>query len=534
MHGPGKASTANGGGEVVQVVPHGGVGEIGGNCIEVEAGRSRVLLDFGVPFGRYGAAFSDFLKPRKAAGMTDWLLSGVAPDLAGLYRQDYRGQSGARPEERRYDAVFVSHPHIDHLGLVPLLRPDVAIVSSPTAYAVARAIEETGGSFDQSDFTTFHQTFQLRPSKQKGEANEGKLVRAKGDDVARERPWHRADRHEMNGLTARLEAVDHSIHGARGIILEGEAQVAYSGDLRMHGRHREWTERFLQKAGGTDLLLVEGTNVRNEKKEKRGEASHLEDFKELSEYTEPAVESHIAERIAGDTGFVFVAYPQRDLDRLETFVRVARKTGRKLCLSTKQAYLLDMVQAFASKALDAPVTLTSDPDVCVYLPRKSWGLVENDDLRTTQPDQVAQDYQTWERPYLSHASAVTRRDILADPGKYLVFADIWNLTELHDFAAADGKGLARPGGVYINSKTEPFSEEMEQDRERLKWWLKRWGLREEGAHVSGHASTEELLWMADQVGAKRIVPIHTEHPQHYADLLGPRAVVPELGKPIRL
>ncbi|MES2153754.1 MAG: MBL fold metallo-hydrolase [bacterium] len=521
----------------MQVIPHGGVGEIGGNCFAVESGRTRVLLDFGVSFKRYGQAFSEFLKPRKVNGIGDWLLSGVAPDIPGLYRQDYRGQNGLREEARGVDAVFVSHPHIDHLGLVPLVRPDIPIVSSPTAFAVARAIEDTGGSFDQSDFTRFRAQFRMRA---KTSGDEGQLSRVKYSDAGErgetpmERPWHTAAKMELDGITAHLLPVDHSIHGARGILLEGDVQVAYSGDMRFHGRHKEWSERFVERCAGVDVLLVEGTNVANDKDKAsaRGPA-HLEDFKALQQYNESGVESYIAEQLAGEHGYVFVAYPQRDLDRLETFVRVARKTGRRLALTPKQAYLLDMVHATASKALDAPVTSTDDADVCIYMPRKSWGLVEREDLWDTNRNLIEQDYQGWERPYLSHPKTVHRRDIQADPGKYLVFADIWNLTELHEFAAPTG-GLNPPGGAYVNSKTEPFSEDMVQDRARLLWWLKRWGLREVGAHVSGHASAAELVKMAQDMGAKRIVPIHTEHADHYASLLGPRAVAPRLGAPVPL
>src|SRR5207244_1667782 len=146
----------------------------------------------------------------------------------------------------------------------------------------------------------------------------------------------------------------------------------------------------------------------NEKKERPG--GHLADFRALDDYTESGVESYLAEQLAAEAGFVFVAYPQRDLDRLETFLRVARRLGRRLCLTPKQAFLLDTVQATASAALDSPIPATDDPDLRIYLPRKGWGLVENDEMRETHPDQVAQDYATWERPYLSHPNAVFRRD----------------------------------------------------------------------------------------------------------------------------
>jgi ribonuclease J len=508
----------------VQVVPHGGVAEIGGNAIEVSSGKTRLLLDFGVPFGRYGRSFSNFLKPRKVNGISDWLLADVAPDLPGLYRSDLRKQSGMREEPRAFDGVLLSHPHMDHIGLVPLLRDDIQIASSRVAYGVAQAVEETGGSFDQTDFVRYREQFRFRKSTKKGE--EDKLVRIRySDDGDRgeeppRRPWSTRDSVSFDGITAHFLPVDHSIHGARGILLEGDVQLAYSGDLRMHGRNKQWTERWVERCAGVDTLLVEGTNVANHGKNKAG--GILEDFHKHGEKTEAEVEEFIAEGLQGETGYVFVAYPQRDLDRLETFRNVARRTGRRLCLTPKQAHLLDVLQGTAREGGESPLPSTTDADLRIYVPRKQWGLVEREDLLRDHPDLAAGDYQAWERPYLNHPNRVLRRDIAADPGSYLVFADIWSLTELHEFQP--------DGGVYVYSKTEPFSEEMEMDVDRMLRWLARWDLRLLGAHVSGHARLHELVWMADQMGAKRVIPIHTEGTEAFAKALGKRAIVPTLGQ----
>lgn len=509
----------------LRITGHGGVGEIGGNCFEVEAGGRRVLLDFGVSFKRYGDAFAEFLKPRKVAGIGDWLLAGVAPDLPGIYRQDYRGRTGARPEDRGVDAVLISHPHMDHIGLVPLLRPDIPVVTSATAYGVAKAVEETGGSFDEQDFTTFTERFRFRENRQGGLSKE---TRATAEAV--ERPWHRTDRLDLDGLTAHLLPVDHSIHGARGILLEGEAHVAYSGDLRLHGRNRHWTEKWVERCGGVDVLLVEGTNVSAPEAGRKPRVDDglglIEEFRSLGDMSETGVESYIAEGVDDEDGYVFVAYPQRDLDRLESFVVAARKAGRRLCLTPKQAYLLETLHGVGEQGLDTEIPGLGDPDVRIYLPRKGWGLIEREDLRADHPALVRAEYAKWEHRYLDHPATVTRQDIREDPGRYMVFADMWNLTELHEFEPR--------GGTYVHSKTEPFNEEMVQDRRRLLWWLRRWGLKTVAAHVSGHAPLDELLWMADQTGARRVVPIHTEDPGYYAKRLGPRAVTPRAGAPLDL
>ena len=75
-----------------------------------------------------------------------------------------------------------------------------------------------------------------------------------------------------------------------------------------------------------------------------------------------------------------------------------------------------------------------------------------------------------------------------------------------------------PGSVYIRSVTEPFDEEMELDARRIDNWLSLFKLRQygrsgdDGLHASGHASGPEIIKMIKAINPKKIVPIHTEHP----------------------
>jgi ribonuclease J len=48
---------------------YGGVNKIGGNKILLEDDDTKVFLDFGMSFSRYGEYFKEYLKPRVSCGM---------------------------------------------------------------------------------------------------------------------------------------------------------------------------------------------------------------------------------------------------------------------------------------------------------------------------------------------------------------------------------------------------------------------------------------------------------------------------------
>src|SRR5207244_2914555 len=58
--------------------------------------------------------------------------------------------------------------------------------------------------------------------------------------------------------------VDHSVPTSFGFIIQAEdKKIAYTGDLRMHGRRPEQTEHFLNllRLNHIDVLITEGTHV---------------------------------------------------------------------------------------------------------------------------------------------------------------------------------------------------------------------------------------------------------------------------------
>jgi len=88
------------------------------------------MLDFGMSFSRMNHSyFATFSQPRTLAGMNDLFVTGILPDIPGLYRPDFLQQMGRREPENEplVDAVLLTHAHADHCADVQYLRAGIPI-----------------------------------------------------------------------------------------------------------------------------------------------------------------------------------------------------------------------------------------------------------------------------------------------------------------------------------------------------------------------------------------------------------------------
>jgi ribonuclease J len=115
-------------------------------------------------------------------------------------------------------------------------------------------------------------------------------------------------------------------------------------------------------------------------------------------------------------------------------------------------------------------------------------------------------YEKWEEEVSEKADVITAGDLTSDPRRYVV------ATTLSDMEGMVGVKPS-PGSVYILSSSEPYNEEMELDNQRLIEWLDFYGMPLYHVHVSGHIMPQQLRSLVGAIGAKRVAPIHTEHPE---------------------
>ena len=92
--------------------------------------------------------------------MGDLFEYGLLPRLKGLYRQDYSKHSnfGDEKEETAFDAVLLTHAHLDHAAYIHYLRPDIPIYCTEATKLMMQALEDTGSD---EQYLIFKESFKL-------------------------------------------------------------------------------------------------------------------------------------------------------------------------------------------------------------------------------------------------------------------------------------------------------------------------------------------------------------------------------------
>jgi ribonuclease J len=346
---------------------------------------------------------------------------------------------------------------------------------------------------DTNQYLTLKQRFQVY------ENSKGQISRATGDKVTIPRQiktFESGKKFSIDSIEVQPLPVDHSIPGVHGFILgTSSGMLANTADLRFHGRRADDTEKFVQKCADSDidLMLCEGTRVA-----------------ETSSTTEYDVESQVSEIIKNTKNLVVCGYPVRDLDRLLSFYLAAKKTGRYLVVDMKQAYLLKLFDS--STTLKGQYPSPRDPNLKIYIPKGSWGLLDKD-LEKFSQRQLVMDYDGWQQEFLDYPNVVDYRDVLKNQKDFVFYCSDYKLQELIDVKPKEGSS-------YIRSLTEPFDEEMELKEEQIKNWLEHFGLitkerQWHQIHVSGHGDSTQIKKVIEETKSKKLIPIHTEHEEYH-------------------
>ena len=435
---------------MVKLTFFGGVNEIGGNKILLEDKKTRIFFDFGQSFTFGSEYFTGWLTPRAINGLGDYFAFNLLPRLKGLYSKEMLAYTDLPYAEPQVDAVFLSHAHFDHVTHIQFLDPEIPIHVGFGTKLFMDAMEETSNFCDYGE----HKCNLFRTGN-----------KIKVDSVTVE-PIH----------------VDHSIPAAYGFIIRTSAgTVVYTGDLRRHGPRKDLTEEFIEEATNCEpiALVCEGTRMARKESRKN--------------VTEPQVKKGSDAIIKSTKKAVFTMRASRDIDRFNSFYKVAKKNNRKLAITPKTAHLLTKLLNDEHLSLPDPM---KDENIVVYYKRKKSGAFDE------------KDYFPWEREFLN--KMVTHEYVNKNQKKLIMDLDFTQFAELIDIKP-------KPGCHFIHSMSEPFSEEDIEDKV-MHNWIDHFKMQFHQLHASGHMNRKQLIAMVKQIQAKTTFPVHTENQDLFKSL----------------
>lgn len=368
-----------------------GTKEIGGTLIELFSGNSRILIDAGYPLFLNNQPIDGSISSLSREKLMEL---GVLPDIKGLYAWD----------TPTFDAVIISHAHIDHYGLLRFINPEIPVYLSPGTQKIIEISE----------------LFKLIDP-----------IAMKVHGFKMYEPFYVGD----FKITPYL--MDHSAFDAAAFeISDNEKSVIYTGDFRGHGRKGICLDNFINKAKKeADVLLIEGTMFGRQNEEVM---------------TELELENRLYKKIKDFEGPVLFQSSSQNIDRLVSFYKAASRLGKIFVVDVYTANVLYELRQIGNKL---PFPSTAYQNIKVFYPYRLTQKIFNEIgevyAKRFSPFHIPKDKLKEQQNNIVMAVRPSmKKDIeIAGLENGLFFYSLWSGYRESDYQKAFEKNLSQAGFV---------------------------------------------------------------------------------------
>ncbi len=397
---------------------HRGTHEIGGTCIQISTKTTNILLDAGLPLKQ----------------------DSIPVDLSKI----------------NFEAVLLSHSHLDHYGLLDGSDKPVPVYSGELSQRfIEAAYIFTGRELPQINF----RNIKSRESFSIGDIK----------------------------ITPYL--VDHSAADAYAFLIEsGGKRLFYSGDFRAHGRKGKLFEYMIkntpEELKNPDALIIEGTML-SRTDEKR--------------FDEKNVEEEMYNIIRQETGLCFLLCSGQNIDRLVSAYRAAVRSGRIFVVDIYTAWILNQISDFSNN-----------------VPNIKWEKVKVLSRGGTAASHYVKvknnrDYfGNFVFSLYSRNSVITHEELKNSPQNYLIKNEYVKTLLIET-------GCEHSSVIYSKWKGYLKKEHNIRGYRRLQKLQEDPQIDFVPIHSSGHAYTSDLQKFVKALKPGRVIPVHTECGEMYKE-----------------
>lgn len=389
----------------MNIIIHRGTHQIGGSAIEISTASTRIVLDFGNELS------------------LDEKYTPINLDIGGVTK--------GIPD---CDGIIISHYHMDHLGQLTSVLPEIPLYMGELSKEVAMIAAE-------------YQDKNLYLRLLGANTFRGGAVFTIGD------------------IRIRPLVIDHSAADSYMFVIEAEGKrVLYTGDFRMHGLRHHVLEKLVNTyIGEIDVLITEGTLLSRGADDCISEVAVLDD---ISSYIQ-------------DGKYVFVMCSSTNIDRIMGIWQ-NMPTDKVLICDAYQKKILDTVinnvyyESSLYRRHDSPLVLNKGPYPKYYMDNGFVSLIRGTENFISQIKEFPKDdvriiYSMWTGyidenlalktlldtypSYICHASGhVSKEDLI----KFIELVNPDAIIPVHTDNPERLEELVPHRNVYIVNDNEPF------------------------------------------------------------------------------